>query len=85
MKIVFSSDAWEDYLHWQGKDKDGLKKINELVRDILRDPDSPGLGKPERLKGDLAGYSSRRISAEHRLVYRATEEQLIIIQCRYYY
>ena len=85
MKIGFSSGAWEDYLHWQEKDKDVLKKINELIRDILRDPDSTGLGKPEHLKGDLAGYDSRRITAQHRLVYRVADEQLIIIQSRFQY
>lgn len=76
--------AWEDYLYWQAHDKAMLKKINALVKDALRTP-FEGMGKPEALKFDLAGKWSRRINAEHRLVYMLEGEQLVILQCRYHY
>ena len=88
MRILWSSNAWEDYLHWQQNDQKIMRSINDLVRDIQRDP-FKGLGKPEPLKHALQGYWSRRITQEDRLVYRASGKgnaRLIeIIQCRYHY
>ncbi len=76
--------AWEDYLYWQQQDKKTLKKINTLIKDIDRNPYS-GIGSPEPLKYDLSGYWSRRISLEHRLVYRIHQNEIRVIQCRYHY
>lgn len=84
MNLVFTEIAWEDYLSWQREDKKLLKKINELIKAIKRDPFS-GVGKPEPLKHDLAGFWSRRIDLEHRLVYKVFENELIIISCRFHY
>jgi toxin YoeB len=84
MKIIFMDTAWEDYLYWQGQDKKVLKKINGLIKDIKRDP-FKGIGSPEPLKHDLSGYWSRRITLEHRLVYRVIDDELRILQCRYHY
>ncbi|HEA83960.1 MAG TPA: Txe/YoeB family addiction module toxin [Thermodesulfobacterium geofontis] len=84
MKISWHKNAWEDYLYWQQTDKKILKKINELIKDILRHPYN-GKGKPEPLKYELEGYWSRRINKEHRLVYKVEEDTLIIIQCKYHY
>lgn len=84
MNIQFSSHGWEDYVHWQQQDKKVLRKINELVRDIARSPHD-GLGKPEPLKHALAGCWSRRITEEHRLVYKVEGKTLQIVQCRYHY
>lgn len=84
MLIAFHEDAWEDYLYWQRTDKTMLKKINRLVEDICRHPFS-GLGKPEALKHELSGCWSRRINAEHRLVYQVKDDTLFIMQCRYHY
>jgi toxin YoeB len=86
MRLVWSDEAWEDYLHWQQTDQKVLQAINDLIRDIRRDP-FRGLGKPEPLKHDLSGWWSRRITREHRLVYRVSgknAETLEIIQCRYH-
>ena len=86
MKITFSSNAWKDYIYWQGQDKKVLKRINLLIKDIQRNPnDANGLGKPEILKNTLSGYCSRRITDEHRLVYKIVEETIIIIQVRHHY
>ncbi len=86
MIIGFATKAWEDYLFWQENDKKILKRINQLLKDIQRDPLSKdGLGKPEKLKGNLCGYYSRRITAEHRLVYTIKNDVLVIAQCRYHY
>jgi len=86
MIIGFATKAWEDYLFWQENDKKILKRINQLLKDIQRDPLSKdGLGKPEKLKGNLSGYYSRRITAEHRLVYTIKNDILVIAQCRYHY
>jgi toxin YoeB len=82
--ICWHTDAWEDYLYWQEIDKKMLRKINELIKAIIREPFS-GIGKPEPLKHLLEGCWSRRISQEHRLVYKATNDEIIIIQCRYHY
>ncbi|MDP3189139.1 Txe/YoeB family addiction module toxin [Limnobacter sp.] len=84
MKIIFSEAAWEDYLYWQKTDKKLLNRTNELIKAIMRTP-FEGIGKPEPLKHGLAGYWSRRISDEHRLVYKAQDESLLIAQCRYHY
>ena len=86
MIVGFADNAWEDYLYWQNNDKKILKRINTLLKDIKRDPDSKeGLGKPERLKENLSGYYSRRITAEHRLVYKILDGMIIIAQCRHHY
>ena len=84
MKLTWSAEAWEDYLYWQDTDKKTVKKINELLKDASRTP-IEGKGKPEPLKHNLAGFWSRRITAEHRLVYAVTEEALLIASCRYHY
>lgn len=88
MLIAWTELAWQDYLHWQQEDDKILATINELIRDIKRDP-FRGLGKPEPLKHDLRGWWSRRITGEHRLVYRLQgkddAQQLVIAQCRYHY
>ena len=83
-KIIFSKNAWEDYIFWQAEDKKILKKINALIKDIQSNPYS-GIGKPEPLKYDLAGLWSRRIDHEHRLVYQVNENELLIFSCRYHY
>lgn len=83
-RITFSRNAWEDYLSWQKEDRKMAGKINELIKDIQRTP-YEGIGKPEPLKYDLAGFWSRRIDLEHRLVYQYMEEQLFIYSCRYHY
>ena len=87
MIIGFSGNGWKDYQYWQTSDKKIIKRINLLIADITRNPlDSEGLGKPERLKENLSGYFSRRITAEHRLVYKIIEGDLLIIaQCRFHY
>ncbi len=84
MTLTFWDKAWDDYLYWQDTDKATLRKINALIKECLRHP-FEGTGKPEPLKGDLAGFWSRRIDREHRLVYRATASTLEILQCRYHY
>jgi toxin YoeB len=84
MKIVFSKNAWEDYISWQSEDRKTLKKINTLIRDIQRSP-YEGIGKPEPLKFDLAGFWSRRINLEHRLIYQIEEDEILIYACRYHY
>ncbi|HMS99087.1 MAG TPA: Txe/YoeB family addiction module toxin [Saprospiraceae bacterium] len=84
MRITFSPNAWEDYISWQADDRKILKKINELIRDIMKTPYS-GLGKPEALKFDLSGYWSRRIDMEHRLVYKIIDDEILIYACRYHY
>lgn len=88
MKIVWTANAWEDYLYWQKADQKIVEAINNLIKDIKRDP-FKGLGKPEPLKHALHGFWSRRITQEDRLVYRVSgakpHKQLEIIQCRYHY
>ncbi|WP_271271167.1 Txe/YoeB family addiction module toxin [Aliamphritea hakodatensis] len=84
LAVKFAGNAWEDYLYWQTHDKKQLKRINQLIGDIRRNPFA-GLGKPEALKGDLAGFWSRRIDREHRLVYAILNDDLVIVQCRYHY
>ena len=84
MILSFSDDAWDDYLHWQQHDKKILKKINRLIKEIQRDP-FEGIGEPEPLKYNWSGYWSRRITIEHRLVYKVSDDNLMIAQCRYHY
>ena len=84
MKLVFEPIAWDQFLYWQETDKAKFRKINGLIKECLRHP-FEGTGKPEPLKGDLAGLWSRRIDREHRLVYRVTNDTLEIARCRYHY
>ncbi len=84
MKVTFSSAAWGHYLYWQTTDKKVLKRINLLIKEIKREP-YEGIGKPERLKHGLAGYWSRRINDEHRIVYKYKEGTILIAQLRYHY
>ena len=84
MELVWQTHAWEDYLYWQETDKKVLLKINELIKDCLRNP-FKGIGKPEPLKGQYKGLWSRRITDEHRLVYAVKDKQLYILQCRFQY
>jgi len=83
-KLVFSDEAWEDYLHWQETDRSMVRRINQLIKDIRRSP-YKGIGKPEPLKHQLAGWWSRRIDAEHRFVYRVTENAVEIATLRHHY
>ena len=84
MKLVFADEAWDDYLWWQQQDKRVVRRINELIEATRRDPFA-GIGKPEPLRHALAGYWSRRITDEHRMVYRAERDALLIAQLRYHY
>ena len=84
MKLTFQAYGWEDYRHWQDHDRKMLRKLNRLILECQRTPFS-GTGKPEPLKGDFSGWWSRRIDQEHRLVYRVTDDALLIAQCRYHY
>jgi toxin YoeB len=88
MKVVWTEDAWDDYVGWQREDAKILGAINDLIADIKRHP-FKGLGKPEPLKHVLAGWWSRRITGEHRLVYRVSGkgdgQQVEIVQCKYHY
>ena len=84
MRLIFSDKAWNDYLYWQETDRQVLKKINKLIKDITQDP-FDGLGKPEPLKHELSGFWSRRITDEHRLIYEVYENSLAIASCRYHY
>ncbi len=84
MKLIFAEQAWEDYLYWQKTDKKILKRINLLIKDVMREP-FDGLGKPEPLKHALSGYWSRRINDEHRMVYAVQDDSLLIAQLRYHY
>ena len=82
--IQWDLDAWNDYLYWQANDKRLLRRINELIRDMVRNP-FEGIGKPEKLKGNLSGFLSRRIDSEHRLVYVVDEKVIYIISCKGHY
>lgn len=84
MKLVFVDESWEDYLYWQKTDKKKLKRINELIKDISRQP-FDGLGKPEPLKFKYSGFWSRRIDDEHRLIYAVRDEEIVIVKCRFHY
>lgn len=83
-KLQWDYDAWEDYVYWQAEDRQIVKKINQLIREIVRSPFS-GTGKPEPLKGSLSGFWSRRINSEHRIVYLVEDSNIIIIACRGHY
>ena len=84
MRLVWTTNAWEDYLYWQGNDKKTLRRVSQLLRDTLRDP-FEGIGKPEPLKYGAEGAWSRRITQEHRLVYPVAGTDLVILQARYHY
>ena len=86
MRLLWTDQAWEEYLYWQKMDPKTLQAINDIIKDIRRDP-FKGLGKPEPLKHNMSGWWSRRITREHRLVYRVSgkaPETVEIIQCRYH-
>ncbi|MCL1792107.1 MAG: Txe/YoeB family addiction module toxin [Peptococcaceae bacterium] len=84
MQKAWTDDAWEDYLFWQTQDRKTLKRINNLLRDIDREPFS-GIGKPEPLTGNLQGYWSRRIDDVNRIIYKVKDGQLVITQCGGHY
>ncbi len=84
MKLIFSEHAWEDYLYWQRTDRKILQRINTLIRESQRAPFA-GIGKPEPLKHGMSGYWSRRITDEHRMVYKVEADALCIAQLRYHY
>ena len=84
MRLAFAKQGWEDYVHWQLTDRQTLKRINRLIDDALRGPAS-GIGNPEPLRGDFSGAWSRRIAAEHRLVYEIDGDTLVILQARFHY
>lgn len=84
MKLVFAEEAWEDYLYWQRQDRKLVERINKLITEVARDPYA-GVGKPEPLKHALSGYWSRRITDEHRMVYRVEGQSLWIAQLRFHY
>jgi toxin YoeB len=83
-RLTFTPDGWDDYLYWQTQDKKTLKRINHVLREILREP-FIGIGKPEPLRENLTGYWSRRIDDTHRLVYAIEEKAIIVLACRYHY
>ncbi|MBM7816519.1 toxin YoeB [Brevibacterium paucivorans] len=82
--LVWDENAWDDYVWWQKEDRRTLKRINQLIRDIARNGND-GIGKPEALKHSLSGYWSRRITGEHRLVYKVINDEIRIASCRYHY
>lgn len=82
--IIFTERAWEEYLYWQTQDKKTLKKINSILRDIIRNGND-GIGKPEPLKENLSGFWSRRIDEANRIVYRISKDNIEIIQCKGHY
>ena len=84
MKVTFSDNGWEDYLYWQAEDRKILMRVNQLIEDISRNGDE-GIGKPEPLRHEWAGWWSRRITQEHRLVYRVASDTVEIAVCRFHY
>lgn len=84
MKIVFSATAWDDYLWWQDHDRKLVKRINALIKDVVRNGHD-GIGKPEPLRHGFSGYWSRRITDEQRLVYTVTDDEVRVAACRYHY
>ena len=84
MNVAFTPQAWDEYLYWQRSNPQILARIHELIKDIKRNP-STGIGKPEPLRHALRGYWSRRITSEHRIVYKKTVDQIVIAQLRYHY
>lgn len=83
-RLVWTTEAWRDYLYWQKQDRKTLKRVNWLIADAMRQP-FEGIGKPEALKANLSGYWSRRIDDVNRLVYTVDDDSLVIISCRYHY
>jgi toxin YoeB len=83
-RVLFTPDARDDYVYWQGQDKKTLKRINRLIKEVQRTP-FEGIGKPEPLLGNLSGFWSRRIDDANRLVYESTDEQVNVVACRYHY
>jgi len=84
VKYVFVDESWEDYVYWQETDKKIARRINELLKEISRNPFS-GTGKPEPLKYKYKGFWSRRINEEHRLIYQVRENEVLIVKCRFHY
>lgn len=84
MRLIFADTAWDDYLHWQQQDRRMVERINKLIKEVQREPFA-GIGKPEPLKHALAGYWSRRMTDEHRMVYRIDGDSMLIAQLRYHY
>ncbi|TDG02020.1 Txe/YoeB family addiction module toxin [Paraburkholderia guartelaensis] len=84
LNIMWTAEAWEDYVYWQGQDRRTLKRINQLIKDAQRTP-FEGIGKPEPLKANLTGFWSRRIDDTNRLVYEISGSQINIVSCRYHY
>ena len=84
MILAFTSRAWADYIYWQQTDARTVERINELLKDVVRNPFT-GIGKPEPLRHEFAGYWSRRIDQKHRLIYRATKDTISVTQCRFHY
>ncbi len=84
MNLSFTPQAWEDYLYWQKTDKKIIKRIHLLIQEIIRNPHE-GIGKPEPLKHNLSGYWSRRITEDHRIVYKALDSEVVFVQLRYHY
>ena len=84
MKVSFDADAWDDYLYWQKHDKAIARKLNALIKECQRHP-YEGTGKPEALKANFSGYWSRRLTREHRLVYRVGADTVYFVQCRFHY
>ena len=83
-RILFTEHAWEEYIYWQTQDKRTLRRINQLLRDIQRDP-FDGIGKPEPLRGELSGFWSRRIVECNRIVYRVKDDIVELLQCKGHY
>jgi toxin YoeB len=84
VKLIFAEQAWEDYLYWQKTDRKILARINNLIQEIRREPFS-GIGKPEPLRHALAGYWSRRINDEHRIIYKIQDNSVLLAQLRFHY
>ncbi|MBT4409496.1 MAG: Txe/YoeB family addiction module toxin [Bacteroidetes bacterium] len=84
MKFVFVDESWGDYLYWQKSNKKSLKRINDLLKAISREPYT-GIGKPELLKYNYKGFWLRRIDGEHRLIYKVKDDEIYIAKCRFHY
>ncbi|MDG0819709.1 Txe/YoeB family addiction module toxin [Staphylococcus equorum] len=85
LNITFSPEGFEDYEYFQSKDRQMVKRINKLLKSISRDGALDGIGKPEKLVGNLSGYYSRRVNQEHRLVYTVDDDAILVVSCRYHY
>ncbi len=83
-KLTWTAAAWTDYVYWQGQDRKALKRVHQLLQELLRHPET-GIGKPEPPRANLAGFWSRRIDDTHRLVYAIEDERIVVIACRYHY